>query len=263
MTKERDRELRLAVLIDADNVPSSAISEMMEEVAKYGRPTFKRIYGDFTNTQLQGWKGVLNEHAITPMQQYRYTTGKNSSDSALIIDAMDMLHTAEVDGFFIVSSDSDFTRLATRLREGGKSVYGMGQKKTPMPFIKACEKFIYIEVLRQPVAPPQHASKVAAPAREPLEKVDQGLIRLLVTTVEDLADETGWVQMGRLGEGLVKNRPDFDPRNVGFHRLTDLIASRPELRIEARGEGGGRNLFVRVREPIAAEAGGHRRRGRR
>ena len=253
MSATKNNDLQLAVLIDADNVPSKAINEMMEEVSKYGKPTFKRIYGDFTSSQLQGWKDVLNEHAITPMQQYRYTVGKNASDSALIIDAMDMLHTAEVDGFFIVSSDSDFTKLATRLREGGKAVFGMGEKKTPMPFIKACEKFIYIEVLRGKPEPARGADKSRDPEKsKPIETIDARLTRLLVSTVEDLADESGWVQMGRLGEGILKNRSDFDPRNFGFKRLTDLIASMPELKLEARetGQGNLRNYYVRLREKL-------------
>ena len=147
MTNPDFKELRLAVLIDADNVPSTRIKEMMEEVSKYGTPTFKRIYGDWTNQMLSSWKRVLNEHAITPIQQFAYTSGKNATDAALIIDAMDILYTRRVDGFFLVSSDSDFTRLATRLREEGVRVFGMGEKKTPKAFIKACDKFIYIEIL--------------------------------------------------------------------------------------------------------------------
>src|SRR5882762_4138330 len=143
-------DTRIAVLIDADNIPHSNIKGMMEEIAKYGTPTFKRIYGDWTKPNLGGWKGVLLENAITPIQQYGYTTGKNSTDSAMIIDAMDILYTEKVDGFCIVSSDSDFTRLATRLRETGMMVIGMGQKKTPGPFIAACDKFIYLEILTLP-----------------------------------------------------------------------------------------------------------------
>src|SRR6187431_3218366 len=141
------KDLRLAVLIDADNVPSRLINGILEEIAKYGVPTFKRIYADWTKPHVAGWKAVLLDHAITPVQQYSYTTGKNSSDSALIIDAMDILYSGKVDGFCIISSDSDFTRLATRLREAGMKVFGIGQKKTPNPFIVACDKFIYMEII--------------------------------------------------------------------------------------------------------------------
>src|SRR6478609_3831494 len=147
---DTNKDLRLAVLIDADNIPYSNVKGMMEEIAKYGTPTFKRIYGDWTKPTLSGWKTVLLENAITPIQQYSYTSGKNSSDSALIIDAMDILYTGGVDGFCIVSSDSDFTRLATRLREAGMKVFGMGEQKTPTAFRAACDKFIYIEILDQP-----------------------------------------------------------------------------------------------------------------
>src|SRR5437867_5065402 len=148
---ETQKDIRLAVLIDADNVPYSNVKGMMEEIAKYGTPTFKRIYGDWTRPTVSGWKSVLLENAITPIQQYSYTTGKNSSDSALIIDAMDILYSGKVDGFCIVSSDSDFTRLATRLREAGMKVFGIGQKKTPNPFIVSCDKFIYMEILNDGV----------------------------------------------------------------------------------------------------------------
>ena len=243
------RELRLAVLIDADNVPHSAIKEMMDEVGKHGFPTVKRIYGDFTSTQLQGWKNVLNEHAISPMQQFNYTTGKNATDSALIIDAMDMLHTAEVDGFFIVSSDSDFTRLATRLREGGKRVFGMGEKKTPMPFIKACEQFIYIELLRAPRAAPKAAgsTKTAQPMHA---VIDSGtdLKKLMTTTIEDFADDSGWVALSGLGSGLQKKQPEFDARNYGDTRLGDLVRTLPYLEMEMRdGGSGNKHAYVRVK----------------
>ena len=147
MPSDRSSDLKLAVLIDADNIPYANVKGMMEEIAKYGTPTFKRIYGDWTRPTTTGWKGVLLQNAITPIQQYSYTSGKNATDSAMIIDAMDILYTGRVDGFCIVSSDSDFTRLATRLREAGMKVIGIGEKKTPEPFITACDKFIYIEIL--------------------------------------------------------------------------------------------------------------------
>ena len=247
---QNNKDLRLAVLIDADNVPYTAIKEMMDEVGKYGYPTFKRIYGDFTTTQLQGWKNVLNEHAISPMQQYSYTSGKNATDSALIIDAMDMLHSADVDGFFIVSSDSDFTKLATRLREGGKRVFGMGEKKTPMPFIKACEQFIYIELLRAPLAKakPAGSSKAAAPMHA---VIDSGtdLKKMMITTIEDFADDMGWVTMAGLGSGLQKKQPEFDARNYGYKRLSDLVRTLPYLEVQTRdGGSGNKNDYVRVKE---------------
>ena len=247
---QNNKDLRLAVLIDADNVPYTAIKEMMDEVGKYGYPTFKRIYGDFTSTQLNGWKNVLNEHAISPMQQYSYTTGKNASDSALIIDAMDMLHTAGVDGFFIVSSDSDFTKLATRLREKGKRVYGMGEKKTPKPFITACEKFIYIEVLRHDQAkskPGKDARDVKSAEPDPTAALtDKSLRKLVLSTIEDFADEQGWLPMAALGNSILKKKPEFDARNYGFKRLSDLVKAVPYVDVQERQTtSGNKHDFVR------------------
>src|SRR6201986_3354004 len=175
------KDIRLAVLIDADNVPYSNVKGVMEEIAKYGTPTFKRIYGDWTKPTISGWKSVLLENAITPIQQYSYSTGKNSSDSAMIIDAMDILYSGKVDGFCIVSSDSDFTRLATRLREAGMKVFGIGEKKTPSAFIAACNKFIYIEILKKEVKveiPTPETSKSEAIIKEetpPVAKIDKGI----------------------------------------------------------------------------------------
>src|SRR6187551_1820231 len=194
------KDLRLAVLIDADNVPSRLINGILEEIAKYGSPTFKRIYADWTKPHVAGWKAVLLDHAITPIQQYSYTTGKNSSDSAMIIDAMDILYTERVDGFCLVSSDSDFTRLATRLREAGMKVFGMGEQKTPSAFRAACDKFIYIEILDQPQVSPQQENKNEKVKREKaLNKTDQKLINLLISSVNDIADENGWAFLGELG----------------------------------------------------------------
>lgn len=242
-----DRELRLAVLIDADNVPYGAIREMMEEVGKYGIATYKRIYGDFTSNRLQGWKDVLNEHAITPMQQYSYTQGKNATDSALIIDAMDILYTGDVEGFFIVSSDSDFTKLATRLREKGKRVYGMGEKKTPKPFITACEKFIYIEVLRhEPVKSRTGKEPVSTEPDQAAALTDKSLRKLVLGTIEDFADEQGWLPMAALGNSILKKKPEFDARNYGFKRLSDLIKALPYVDVKERQTGSGnKNDFVR------------------
>jgi len=252
-------ERKLAVLIDADNVPYSCIREMLAEVAKNGTPTIKRIYADWTKSNAAGWKGVLLENAITPIQQYSYTSGKNSSDSALIIDAMDILYSQQVDGFCIVSSDSDFTRLATRLREAGKTVMGIGEKKTPMPFITACDKFVYIEILRPERSPKPtsvkakrsnkkevEVSEVSEP--DPLNKVDVQLVNLLKTSVADLADETGWTFLGELGSFLQKKKRDFDPRNYGFQKLLPLIKSTGEFEVDIR-ETANRNtkhIYVKL-----------------
>ncbi len=226
---ETKHDFKLAVIIDADNVPFGSMKGMMEEIAKYGVPTFKRIYGDWTKPNLAGWKSVLLENAITPVQQYGYTSGKNSTDSAMIIDAMDILYTGRVDGFCIVSSDSDFTRLAIRLRESGMKVIGFGEQKTPGPFIVACDKFVYLEILKSPeIMETSVASKSATnpPSRKtPIYKVDKEIIKLLSATVDDVADEDGWAFLGDVGNLLIKKKPDFDSRNYGFEKLTPLIKS--------------------------------------
>jgi len=223
------QDLKLAVVIDADNVPSGNVKGMMEEIAKYGIPTFKRIYGDWTKPNLAGWKNILLENAITPIQQYGYTTGKNSTDSAMIIDAMDILFTGKVDGFCIVSSDSDFTRLATRLRESGMKVFGFGEKKTPNPFIVACDKFIYLEILKSPAtADTTGKKKHESPQEskeETVQQIDTKIVSLICSTVNDIADEDGWAFLGDVGTLLIKKKPDFDPRNYGFDKLTPLIKS--------------------------------------
>ena len=226
---ETKQDLKLAVIIDADNVPSANVKGMMEEIAKYGIPTFKRIYGDWTKPNLTGWKSVLLENAITPVQQYGYTTGKNATDSAMIIDAMDILYTGKVDGFCIVSSDSDFTKLAIRLRESGMKVFGFGEKKTPNPFIVACDKFIYLEILKSSVATNLSKNKpsrnIKSPEQETVKQIDSEIVTLLSLTVDDIADEDGWAFLGDVGNLLIKKRPDFDPRNYGFEKLTPLIKS--------------------------------------
>src|SRR5436190_22919601 len=189
-----NNDLRLAVLIDADNVPYASIKEMFEEMAKYGTPTFKRIYADWTKPTVSGWKGVLLENAIMPVQQYSYTQGKNATDSAMIIDAMDILYSGKVDGFCIVSSDSDFTRLATRLREAGMKVYGIGEKKTPNAFIASCDKFIYIEILTEPETEVEETTQLKVEKRKPkpsFEKLNKEAIKLIASTIDDLADENG------------------------------------------------------------------------
>jgi uncharacterized LabA/DUF88 family protein len=238
---EVNTELKLAVLIDADNVPYSNIRGMLEEIAKYGTPTFKRIYGDWTKPTLSGWKTVLLENAITPVQQYSYTSGKNSSDSALIIDAMDILYTGQVDGFCIISSDSDFTRLATRLREAGKKVFGIGDKKTPSAFIAACNKFIFIEILQKEIKEDAPVVK-AGPKKSANKKTEQpGInhsLKILITgSINDLAEEDGWVFLSSLGNHIIKKEPSFDPRNYGFKKLLDIIKNIPSIQIEERASG--------------------------
>ena len=239
---DNSKDLRLAVLIDADNVPPGLISGILEEIAKYGIPTFKRIYGDWTKPHVAGWKAVLLDHAISPVQQYSYTTGKNSSDSALIIDAMDILYTGRVDGFCVVSSDSDFTRLATRLREAGMKVFGMGEQKTPSPFRAACDKFIYIEILDQPAFDTKQIKLSDLRKKEKvLSKTDKTLVNLITSSIKDIADENGWAFLGDLGNMLLKRRPDFDPRNYGFEKLLQLIRSLGIFEIDER-ESGRRNI---------------------
>ncbi len=221
----RDKnDLKLAVLIDADNIPYSNIKGMLDEIAKLGTPTIKRIYGDWTKPTVSGWKPALLEHAITPIQQYSYTTGKNATDSAMIIDAMDILHSEKVNGFCLVSSDSDFTRLATRLRESGMLVIGIGEKKTPKPFIVACDKFIYIEIISAEKT--SKTTNTQAPEQtEKFELIDGKFIQLLKSSIEDIADDNGWASLAEVGSLVNKKKPDFDPRNYGFLKLTPLIKS--------------------------------------
>jgi uncharacterized LabA/DUF88 family protein len=224
-------DLKLAVLIDADNIPYSNIKGMLDEIAKLGTPTIKRIYGDWTKPTVSGWKPALLEHAITPIQQYSYTTGKNATDSAMIIDAMDILHNEKVDGFCLVSSDSDFTRLATRLRESSMFFIGIGEKKTPRPFIVACDKFIYIEIIGAIEAAkkePKTASTRTKAKKPAFDSIDKKFIQLLKSTIEDLADDDGWASLAVVGALINKKRPDFDPRNYGFPKLTPLIKSLGE-----------------------------------
>ena len=238
----------LAVLIDGDNIPSAYVKEMMEEIAKYGNPTIKRIYGDWTNPKLNKWKQVLLENAITPIQQYGYTTGKNATDSAMIIDAMDILYSEKVDGFCLVSSDSDFTRLATRLREAGMHVIGIGEKKTPNPFIVACDKFIYIEILKYHSAENEPETKKSKTApRSSVDKITPGVIKLIASTISDLADDDGWAFLGEVGNLLQKKQPNFDARNYGFQKLTPLIKSIKKFEIEQRESPKGRFKLIYVR----------------
>jgi Fe-S-cluster formation regulator IscX/YfhJ len=252
------QDLRLAVLIDADNVPYSNVKGMFEEIAKYGTPTFKRIYADWTKPTVAGWKGVLLENAITPIQQYSYSTGKNATDSAMIIDAMDILYSGKVDGFCIVSSDSDFTRLATRLREAGMKVIGIGEKKTLTPFITACDKFIYIEILggakskkkAEKTGKAKDEKGAQGPEQESgetLSKVDSRLIKLISHSINDLADENGWAYLGDLGNLILKKQPDFDPRNYGFSKMLPLIKSINSFEVDERdtGKSNIKHVFVK------------------
>ena len=238
--------INLAVLIDGDNIPSAFVKEMMEEIAKYGNPTIKRIYGDWTKPNLSKWKNILLENAITPIQQYGYTTGKNATDSAMIIDAMDILYSEKVNGFCIVSSDSDFTRLATRLREAGMQVIGIGEKKTPNPFIVACDKFIYIEILKTK-AKEKVSEDEKELDKETFDKISSKEIKLIATTITDLSDDEGWAFLGDVGSLLQKKRPNFDPRNYGFQKLTPLIKSTGKFEIEQRESQKGRSKLIYVR----------------
>jgi uncharacterized LabA/DUF88 family protein len=259
---QNTKELKLAVLIDADNVPYSNVKGMMEEITKYGTPTTKRIYADWTKPNANGWKSVLLEHAITPIQQYSYTVGKNSSDSAMIIDAMDLLYSDKVDGFCIVSSDSDFTRLAIRLRESGMKVIGIGEKKTPNSFIVACDRFIYIEVLdgainkknkKQPLTTSVNDTKKTIEKeieKEAPNKIDIQTIELIEATLEAIGDEDGWAFLGDVGNLIVKKKPEFDPRNYGFSKLTPMLKSLTDiLEIDERDSDkkGIKHNYVRLR----------------
>ena len=238
------KNLNMAVLIDGDNIPSANVKEMMEEIAKYGNPTIKRIYGDWTNPNLRKWKNLLLENAITPIQQYGYTTGKNATDSAMIIDAMDILYSEKVNGFCLVSSDSDFTKLATRLREAGMLVIGIGERKTPNPFIVACDKFIYVEILRSESEdkPEKKANKDSD-----YEKISKREITLISHSIRDLSDEDGWAFLGEVGSLIQKKRPNFDSRNYGFEKLTPLLKSTGKFDIEKRENARGKAKLVYVK----------------
>jgi uncharacterized LabA/DUF88 family protein len=251
----------LAVLIDADNAPAAIAEGLFEEIAKYGIASVKRIYGDWTKPNLGKWKQVLLDHSIQPMQQFAYTSGKNATDSALIIDAMDLLYTRRFDGFCLVSSDSDFTRLAGRIREEGLTVYGFGEEKTPKPFVTACDKFIYTEILRaspepQPEPTPngdRAAAAMEAPKPAARPKPQKVPLDFIAKVLDDLGDEEDdWVQLGALGSNLGKLRPDFDPRLYGYKKLSDLIKAQPkrfELEERPGNNQGGKDFYVRNARP--------------
>lgn len=261
--QESSPDLRLAVLIDADNVPYANVKAMLAEIARYGTPTIKRIYGDWTQPTLSGWKKVLLENAVTPIQQYSYTTGKNSTDSAMIIDAMDILYTNRVDGFCLVSSDCDFTRLATRLREAGKLVIGIGEQKTPTPFISACDRFIYLEILSDDKKKKQRSMKArgsqpaleepgigmpAAAVRQKGNRLPQEVSEMIIVSVNDLADENGWAFLGDVGNLLLKKQPPFDSRNYGYQKLSQLIQAMDRFEIEPRDTANAHVKHIFIRE---------------
>ncbi len=242
-------DIKLAVLIDGDNIPSAYVKEMMEEIAKYGNPTIKRIYGDWTKPHLAKWKNVLLENAVTPIQQYGYTQGKNATDSAMIIDAMDILYSGKVNGFCLVSSDSDFTRLATRLREAGMNVIGIGEKKTPDPFIVACDRFIYIEILKNQA---KETSKEKETKKSDYDKITPKVVKLIASTISDVADDDGWAFLGDVGSLLQKKQPNFDSRNYGYQKLTPMINSIDKFEIESReNQRGGKYKLIYVRNKEA------------
>lgn len=245
---------RLALLIDGDNASPAHIVGVLSETAKYGRVTLKRIYGDWATQNLAGWRNVLAEHSITPIQQPRYTVGKNATDTAMVIDAMDILYGGRIEGFCIVSSDSDFTRLASRLRESGQVVYGFGERKTPKPFVAACDKFTYVDILTGSPAQGKAGEKEDAQKL----KSDAELMNLLRSAIEESEDESGWSNLGAVGKQISSQKPDFDPRHWGFQKLSTLIEaiSQFEIRRESRGAQGHTEVFVRT---IKAKRGGRRR----
>ncbi|WP_260291981.1 NYN domain-containing protein [Sedimenticola hydrogenitrophicus] len=235
---------KLAVLIDADNAQPSIVDGLLSEIANYGTASVKRIYGDWTSPSLKGWKEVLLEHSIQPMQQFAYTKGKNATDSAMIIDAMDLLYTNNFNGFCIVSSDSDFTKLASRIRESGLLVYGFGEKKTPSPFVSACDKFIYTEVLR---AKSDEGAAIAKKSSGDLRR-DAKLVNLLRNAVDTSSDDSGWAQLGPVGSNIAKQSPDFDPRNYGYGRLGELVTATKLFDTEERQVGGTNSKVLYVRD---------------
>jgi len=238
---------KLAVLIDADNTKPAIIEGLLDEIAKYGVASVKRIYGDWTSNSLRSWKEKLLEYAIQPIQQFAYTTGKNATDSAMIIDAMDLLYTEKLDGFCIVSSDSDFTRLAARLRESGRMVYGFGEKKTPRAFVSVCDKFIYAEIVMKIHEETDDDDTKPALQKKKDFKVDKKLLKLLRETVDDVAEESGWAYLGGVGNKINNRSADFDPRNYGFKKLGDMFRAIPQFETEERPQasGTGRQVYIR------------------
>lgn len=246
MDSNTNTNTKLAVLIDADNAQPSIIEELLAEIAKYGTANVKRIYGDWTSIKLRGWKEHLLQFSIQPIQQFGYTSGKNATDSAMIIDAMDLLYTDRFDGFCIVSSDSDFTKLAARIRESGLIVYGFGEQKTPDSFVAACDKFIYTEVLRSEEEPDKSSSFHRMSTNE--LKQDTKLVNLLRNAVEASSDESGWAHLGQVGSYIAKQSPEFDPRNYGYRKLGELVEAVGLFEIEERSTGQGHAAAIYVRD---------------
>lgn len=232
---------RLAVLIDADNASAAVAQELLDEVAKWGTATVRRAYGDWTSPNLSGWKEKLHRLAIQPIQQFAYTQGKNATDSACIIDAMDLLYAGHLDGFCLVSSDSDFTRLATRLRESGKVVYGLGEKKTPAAFVAACDKFIFFEVLKAPL------KAAGATARQELPELPE-LKTLLLEALSRTAREDGWAPLATVGSSIGKTVSSFDSRNYGFSKLGELVRAQEYVEVkDVASQAGISHVWVRSR----------------
>jgi uncharacterized LabA/DUF88 family protein len=242
---------RLAVLIDADNAQPAIAEALLAEVAKYGTAHVKRAYGDWTGTSLKGWKDQLLAQSIQPIQQFAYTSGKNATDAAMVIDAMDLLYSEHLDGFCIVSSDSDFTRLAARIRESGLTVYGFGERKTPKPFVAACDKFIYIENLSYPETDATPVGAVPKPvprATATQLKRDAALVNQLRNAVEAASDDDGWASLASVGQILTKQQPDFDSRNYGYAKLSDLMAAATLFDLERRSSGDGKPGIIYARD---------------
>jgi uncharacterized LabA/DUF88 family protein len=240
----KENQTMLAVLIDAENAQPSITEELISEIAKYGVASVKRIYGDWTTPQLGGWKQVLLDYSIQPIQQFRYTYGKNATDSAMIIDAMDLLYKRRFDGFCLVSSDSDFTRLASRIREEGLIVYGFGEAKTPKSFVSACDKFIYTEVLATEDSNESVVQKIS-----PKElKQDSKLVALFRTAIEASSDESGWAPLSAVGNNIAKQSPEFDPRNYGYKKLSELVGAIGLFEIDERTLSDGHAKVVYIRD---------------
>jgi uncharacterized LabA/DUF88 family protein len=239
-----ERAQKLAVLIDADNAQPSIVEGLLAEIAKYGTANVKRIYGDWTGTHLKSWKEILLPYSIQPIQQFRYTEGKNATDTAMIIDAMDLLYTNKFDGFCLVSSDSDYTKLASRIREAGLVVYGFGEKKTPNAFVAACDKFIYTEVL---ISKEDDSLPIKRKSTNEL-KQDTKLVSLLRKAVEASSDESGWSHLASVGSNMAKQIPDFDPRNYGFKKLGELVAATKLFNTEERPVGSGQSKATYIKD---------------
>jgi uncharacterized LabA/DUF88 family protein len=251
MTMPTENAGRLAVLIDADNAQPAIVDALLAEIAKYGTAHVKRAYGDWTTGNLRGWKDQLLAQSIQPIQQFAYTRGKNATDAAMVIDAMDLLYSGRFDAFCIVSSDSDFTRLAARIRESGPIVYGFGERKTPKPFVAACDKFIYIENLSYP-------SGATEPEGEPIArttrasgaqlKADTALVSRLRNAMEAASDDDGWAQLASVGQIITNQSPDFDSRTYGYAKLSDLMAATTLFDLERRSPGEGKSAVIYAKD---------------